>query len=424
MAYDEALEYIHSFGRFVKTPGLTRMQMLMEKLGNPQDALCYVHIAGTNGKGSTVAMVSSMLCEAGYKVGMYTSPYLFDFRERIQVDFQLIPKEGLVDLVEKIMPVAEAMKKQGEQFAEFEIITALGFMWFKQQGCDIVILETGLGGRLDATNIIKKPLVTAITSISLDHTKVLGNTPGAIAAEKCGIIKENGCTIAYPVQDEVAMAVIRNCAKDKKNTFIVPGLNDIAVQSANLEGTVMTYKGLEVTVPLVGIHQRYNSATALEIISALKKNGYTIEINHIMRGMAKTKWPGRVEVIRRNPTIIIDGSHNLSGIEALASVLENMSNKTIRVVFGMLQDKDYRTSLEKIGSHAQEILLVKPDHPMGVPVEILYPIAKAMCENVSGFEQVGKAIEQVVCNSTKEDVIVICGSLYLMNDAKKEIEKI
>ncbi|MHC1750240.1 MAG: folylpolyglutamate synthase/dihydrofolate synthase family protein [Cellulosilyticaceae bacterium] len=422
MQYEEALKYIHSFGRFVNTPGLGRMRTLMSLLKNPQDKLKIIHVAGTNGKGSTVAMTSNILREAGYKVGMYTSPYIFDFRERIQIDFKLIPEVDLAQLVMEVKPTIEKMEAKGEKFAEFEIITALAFVWFEKQVCDFVVLETGLGGRLDATNIIKNPLVTAITSISLDHTKILGNTPEEIAEEKCGIIKNLTPTVVYPLQTVEVMAVIKKHATGKKCPLVVPSLSEVTVGKTDLEGTQIQYKGMALNIPLVGKHQVYNGITAVEIVRALKQVGYVIGEDHIVTGIKKTRWPGRVELIRKNPTVVIDGSHNLSGIEALVEVVKNMHGNTTRIVFGMLQDKDYVAALEKMGTYSDEILLAKPKHPLGVENSVLYSIAKKNGYDVTVFDSVGAAVEVAIGKSNPEDSIIICGSLYIIEEAKKAVD--
>lgn len=423
MTYEEALDTIHGFAKFTKKRGIDRMKAFIKDLGNPQNELKCIHIAGTNGKGSTAAMLSSVLTQAGYKTGLYTSPFIYDFRERMQINHQLIPKEELVRLLEEVLPLTEKFKQEGNPIAEFELITALAFLWFARQKCDIVVLEVGLGGRWDATNCIEKALVSVITSISLDHTQILGDTAEQIAQEKCGILKQGGNLVCYPMQTDSVIKVIKERAEEKGNTVIMGDIKALAYVKVGLEGSVFRYKEEEYYVPLMGMHQVYNAITVLETLEAIKTKNYKISRQAICQGIARVQWPGRIEVLNQKPCIIMDGSHNVSGIEALMQVLQSISRQKLTIVFGMLQDKDYTQALEMIGFYADELILIKPDSARAVPKELLVPLAQKVCKQVKVAGNLDEVFEQVLPQAGKDDLIVICGSLYLIADIKKAFQK-
>lgn len=423
MTYEEALAYIHSFGKFVRTPGLDRMKELMYLLGNPQENLKVIHIAGTNGKGSTAAMLATVLKTAGYKTGMYTSPFIYDFCERIQVDGELIPKQDLVELVEKVKPFVDKLEEKGEHLAEFEFITALGFLWFASTDCDLVVLETGLGGRLDATNIIENPLVTVLTSISLDHTKILGDTVEKIAREKAGTIKENVPVVCYLNQPKEVLKVIRQTAKDKYSALIFPELAHIEVIQSDLMGNEFLYKGTKFHTPLVGKHQINNAVVVLEVLEQLRRQGYSLAQDSIKEGLLHTKWPGRIQVLRTSPTIVVDGAHNLSGIEALVKVLESIDVSKVIVLFGMLEDKDYKGALKKLAPYTKQIVLVTPNHPRAVPIEKLLPIAKQHRMQAIASDNIKNGVKHCLNIATNADIILVCGSLYMIGEIERIVEQ-
>ena len=424
MNYEDTLKYIHSFSMFTGKPGTHRIKKFMELLGNPQDRLKFVHIAGTNGKGSVAAMTASVLTNAGYKTGMYTSPYIIDFRERMQIDFKMISKEELSRLTIVAKEYAEKFAQTDEPLSEFELITAIAFLWFAKQGCDIVVLETGLGGKYDATNVIKNPLVSVITSISLDHTKVLGDNTAQIAKEKCGIIKPNSITVSYPLQEDCVIQVIKSSVEKKNNILYVGDMHKVYVLESNLEGSKISYQGMLVHIPLIGRHQIANGITALETINALKSKGYLISEESIIDGMKNAKWQGRMEVIANKPYVIVDGAHNLSGIQALARALQDIALNKITVIFGMLEDKDYLGALETITPICDQLMLITPNHPRAAAYEKLLPKAKALCNYVRGFNTLEEAYKESISSMGANDTLVICGSLYIVADAKKCVEKV
>ena len=308
MTYEQTLERIHAFPRFGGSPGVERVRKLLAQLGNPQDRLKYIHVAGTNGKGSTCAMIASVLQKAGYRTGLFTSPFLSDFCERIRVDAEKIPRESLVEITEGVLPVAQGLIENGEALTEFDFTTALGFLWFARQQCDFVVLEVGLGGRNDATNVIGTPLVSVITSISLDHTSVLGDTVEQIAAEKAGIIKPYGVTVAYGDQLPGAMEVIRRAAMKQHNRLVEAAPSVLSVVSSGLHGTELRYEGLSLHLPLLGEYQVKNAATALAALSVVQEHGYSIPDQALMEGFAAVRFPARMELLSENPLVFLDGA--------------------------------------------------------------------------------------------------------------------
>lgn len=424
MNYEDTLKYIHSFSMFTGKPGTHRIKKFMDILGNPQDKLKFIHIAGTNGKGSVAAMTASVLTKAGYKTGMYTSPYIIDFRERMQVDFEMISEEDLIRLTSVVKEHAKRFEQTEEPLSEFEVITAIAFLWFLEKGCDIVVLETGLGGKYDATNVIKNPLVSVITSISLDHTKVLGDNVTQIAKEKCGIIKPKSITVSYPFQEYCVLEIIKSHAKKEDNILYIPDMNNVSVIESNLEGNKISYQGMTIHIPLIGRHQIANGITALEVINALKSIGYIISEDSVINGIKNAKWQGRMEIIAKSPYVIVDGAHNLSGIQALATALKNMALNKITVIFGMLEDKDYLGALEIVSSICDKLMLITPNHPRAAAYEKLLPKAKELCNHAEGFKTLEEAFKESVKSMGVNDTLVICGSLYIVADAKKSVEKI
>ncbi|MGL4742568.1 MAG: bifunctional folylpolyglutamate synthase/dihydrofolate synthase, partial [Sarcina sp.] len=347
MRYEEAMEYIANTSRFGMNFGLERVQTMLALLGNPEKKLKCIHIAGTNGKGSTTAMVTSILREEGYTVGMYTSPYLEEFEERIQINGVNIPKEKLVELVEKIIRVIDSVVEQGfDNPTQFEIITTIMFLYFANENVDYVVLEVGLGGRLDATNVIK-PLLSAIASISFDHVKILGNTIAEIANEKCGIIKD-AITVSYPQVVEAMEVIEENCTK--KGVELIKAREE-SIKSVTIDKTLnlqtieyyISNRDITITTQLLGEHQVKNTLFAINIIDAFSKIEKKVSDNSIISGIRKTKWIGRMEIIKRNPLVVIDGAHNIDGITAIKnSVRKYFNYNKVILILGILSDKDVR----------------------------------------------------------------------------------
>lgn len=419
MTYEQTLERIHAFPRFGGSPGVERVRKLLAQLGNPQDRLKYIHVAGTNGKGSTCAMIASVLQKAGYRTGLFTSPFLSDFCERIRVDAEKIPRESLVEITEEVLPVAQGLIENGEALTEFDFTTALGFLWFARQQCDFVVLEVGLGGRNDATNVIGTPLVSVITSISLDHTSVLGDTVEQIAAEKAGIIKPYGVTVAYGDQLPGAMEVIRRAAMKQHNRLVEAAPSVLSVVSSGLHGTELRYEGLSLHLPLLGEYQVKNAATALAALSVVQEHGYLIPDQALMEGFAAVRFPARMELLSENPLVFLDGAHNPDGTHALAETLRNhLAGRSLVGLIGMLADKDVHTAAENLDGLFEQVVTVTPDNPRAMPAEELAAIWRVHGTPAYPVEGVSAAFDKALTLLKENGALVICGSLFLAGEIR------
>ncbi len=423
MTFDSALEYIHSLLKFGIHPGLSRMDTLLQILGNPEKNLKCVHVAGTNGKGSTSTAVSNVLIEAGYKVGLYTSPYVSHFLERVQYNGCQIDENLFAECVEIIKPVIEKMSEQGLQITEFEALTATAFLCFNKLDADVVVLEVGLGGRLDATNVITTPLVNVITSLSLDHTAILGDTLEKIAFEKCGTLKENGTLVCSYGQSEKALAVIKNTCNEKNNNLILPDSDDVAIKKESILGTQFTYKGEMYFTTMPGAHQVQNMVTVIETINVLKSKGYNISEDNIKKGIEKTVLPARVEVINKKPLVILDGGHNEDGAKAFYNAVEKIieNKKRLFVVAGMMDDKAVEDSLKPLASKSDIFVAVTPQNPRAMKAEVLSNIARKYCNNVLVCDEATVAIDLVKEKLENSDILFVVGSLYLAGEVREKL---
>lgn len=422
MTYEESLTYIHSLLRFGMKPGLARIEALLKRMGNPQRTLRFVHVAGTNGKGSVCAMLSEILQCAGYKTGLTISPYITDFCERMQVNSTPISHEELARQVERLKPLMEEVSREGEPVTEFEAVTALAFRWFSEQGCDVVVLETGLGGRFDATNVIETPLCSVITSIGLDHTDILGDTYRQIAFEKCGIIKPDGITVSYPLQEEEALAEIMRMAALRRNTLRMGNAGALEVNRMTVEGSDVVYGRLPLHIPLVGIHQHDNAITAVEAAWALRSVGLAIEDVHIQTGIAKTRWPARLEVPSKKPLVLLDGAHNPDGMRALAKTLkEVLPGRKIVAVMGMLRDKAHKEAAAVLAPFLEKAVCVTVDNPRSLPGEALAEELKTHRVQTQAAKTLEEAISLALGNVGEDGVLLVCGSLYLAGPARKQL---
>lgn len=423
MNYNEALNFIHSRDKFGSHPGMKRIDALCKAFDNPQDGLKYVHVAGTNGKGSTCHMIASVLKESGYKVGLFTSPFVVDFRERIQINGEMIPENELAEIVSEVKPVVERLSKEGIEPTEFEIITVTAFLYFLRQKCDIVVLEVGLGGLLDSTNIIKSSEVSVITSISLDHTNILGDSLLKIAEHKCGIFKEGGNVVGYPQPDFAVERFIKDKAKEKNCKYYPHELSKIRLIREELDGSTIIYAGCTFKIPLTGKHQLYNFATAAAAMNVLKQNGWNITYKSLIDGIGKLKIPARTEIVSRSPLTIIDGGHNAEGIDALCnSLVKFCADKKIIAVFGMMRDKDYGYAVRKLAPLCERIYTTEASNPRTVPAKELAGEIKPFCKKVKAECSPQKAYAKAVKKAKDDDVILVCGSLYLASDIKKLIK--
>lgn len=353
--------------------GLDRTAELLDRLGRPQDRLKFVHVAGTNGKGSTCAYLASILQTAGLRTGLFTSPYLITFEERIRVDGANV---SLDELTEATLLVKEQAECMADHPTEFELMTAVALVHFARSGCDVVVLEVGLGGRLDSTNVIDAPEVAVIARIGLDHTALLGNTLATIAGEKAGIVKPGSDVVSYP-QDPEAMAVVERAAAEAGDALTVVDLAQLEVSNVSRELLVraFSYKGRSYRTQLLGSYQPANAALAIEAAHALRRRGWAVPDESVERGIAETAWPGRFEIVSAGegePTVVVDGGHNPQGARALVDSLEDVfpGRKPVFVI-GVLEDKDYPAMLETVLPHGAAFVCVTPDNPRALPADKL-----------------------------------------------------
>lgn len=428
MTYDEAMNYISSVGRFGSNYGLERTFRILELLGNPHEKLKLIHIAGTNGKGSTTAMVSKVLRGAGYKVGMYTSPYLEEFEERIQINGENIDKNILVNLLEEVKKVIEKVIEEGyEHPTEFEIITALMFLHFYNEQVDYAVIEVGLGGRLDSTNVIT-PQVSVITSISLDHVNILGDNLTDIAMEKSGIIKENVPVVLYPQEKDAEKVVLKVAQEKNSKVYLVEksNCNLIRINSEELyqEVEVKCTKNIySVKLPLLGEHQILNLSVALNTIETLfEKENIIISKELIEKSLEDVKWIGRLEVLRKRPTVVIDGAHNLDGIKALRKNIEKyFKYNKVYLLLGILADKQVGEMVKEITPIAEKVYALTPHSDRA---ELCEDLRKEILEynpNVIALENYKDAFSLALKEAKEEDLILISGSLYMIGDMRKII---
>jgi len=424
MDFEQTVDYIINLRHRSDIKGLDRMRRFMGLLGNPQDKLSYIHITGTNGKGSTTAMLNSILTCAGYKAGMFVSPYVLEFRERIQIGGKMIPKEELVRIVKEIKPVIDRMYEEGDGPVQFEVVTAIGFVYFAEQNCDIVCLEVGIGGLRDSTNIIQEPLAAVIANIGLDHTNMLGNTLEAIAAQKAGIIKGKCPVCVYPAEDPGALAVIMEKCAENGNTLIQGNFNHADIIQNGLDGTIFTYDGLKLRLPLLGRHQVCNAINVIETIHAVRGAGFQITDAQIVQGIADVKFPARAEILCRHPLTILDGAHNDNGAEALENTLKDVLKgiNPLVLIMGMMGDKDCRKVVKRLASLADAVIAVTPSlEYRALPKEKLAEIAGESCKCVElgdGFRESWLRASEL---AGEKGAVVICGSLYLASDMRDAI---
>ena len=418
MTYEEALEYIHSVVWMGSRPGLSRITELCSLIGDPQNDLSFIHIAGTNGKGSTTSMLSEICKASGLKVGTFTSPYVFRFNERMAVNGTPIDNEMLADIIEYIRPYADSME---DSPTEFELITAVGFEFFKRMNCDIVILEAGLGGRLDSTNIIPASKLSIITGIALDHTEILGDTTEKIAAEKAGIIKK-GCPVLIGNCDNGARAVIKEKARETNSPVYEVNYDRINNLSMSLEGSTFYFEGYEdkLQILLAGQYQPRNAAVA---ISAAEILG--IDIKHITEGIKAAKWPARFEVLSTSPVVIFDGSHNPEGIRATVDTVKKLFHGKVNVLTGVMADKNYTVMAEAISEICDKVYCTKPDNPRALDAEKYAECCNGFGCNAVGINNVEKAVNTAYSDSMERNVpLLVMGSLYLYSEFREAFDKI
>ena len=425
MSYEATTTYIHSVSWKGSRLGLSRITKLMQKLGNPQDSLKFVHVAGTNGKGSVCSMVNSVLLEAGYKVGLFTSPYMYRFNERIQLNSQPISDEDLAEVTSYVRTFADEMK---DSPTEFELITAIALEYFKRKECDIVVFEVGMGGLLDSTNVISTPLVSVITKIDMDHVKELGPTLSDITRAKAGIIKGNSMVVA--TYD--CTGVIEATCREKGCRLITMDDSRIEVLDSSPCGNTINYKDYKnISIPLAGIYQATNTAIALEVLTVLC-DSFNITRENIVDGLAKVCWPGRFEIMKKEPMFLYDGAHNMHGLKATLDSFSNYFNdKKLIILTGMMSDKDVTHMVELLATCAKKVITTRPDNPRSLnPNELAQKfLASNACvqglftpSDVYITENVHDAIKKAFEVADSDDIICALGSLYMYKDIKGELE--
>ena len=424
--YEETLKYIHSVSWLGSRPGLGRITELCRRLGNPEDSLSFVHVTGTNGKGSTCSMTESILRHAGYKTGLFTSPYVRFFNERIAINGKPVSDELLCKATEEVKKHADAMQ---ESPTEFELITAIALVIFKMEKCDAVVFEVGMGGRLDSTNVIKHSLVSVVTGVSLDHTAVLGNTVGEIAAEKAGIFKD-GSPVLYGGKDYLggeAFDVIKAKAEEKSLPLSFTDYGQLKIKKTDLSGTVFDYKKYkDVSISLLGLYQPENAVKAIEIAEILKAGGFKITDADIYGGLKSARWPARFEKLSENPLVIYDGSHNPEGIEAASVALESyFGDEKVNLLTGVMADKDYSAMAKKLSVFARKVFTVTPDNPRALDSKALAELYSGLGVASESFDNVFDGVLAAYNDSKENGVPLIClGSLYMYCEVAEAHERI
>jgi dihydrofolate synthase/folylpolyglutamate synthase len=431
--YSQAEEYLNSFVNYERIPGvsyagagytLRHVEELLNRLGNPQLAARTIHIAGTKGKGSVAAMTAQVLTNSGYRTGLYTSPHLVNLRERITIDGVLISEAEFAATMAQVEPFIESMRQDAafRQLTYFEALTALAFAYFRKMRVDFQVLEVGLGGRLDATNVVPDPAVCIITAISLDHTQILGNTLGEIAREKAGIIKP-GCWVVLSPQPEEAASVFRDICREKKANVVQIGEDitwhkigsDLHRQSLVIEGRKAKY---EASIPLLGDFQLENAATAVGALEILASQGLAISPTSIAQGLAQVKWPGRFQIVQQHPTVLIDGAHNVASIRRLVNNIKAyFPEERIAVVFGTSVDKDIPGIVNELVSLSPQVIVTKASHSRAAPLATLVAEFTKRGIQPETRQTVTEAISRALSLASRTDVVCVTGSLFVVAEA-------
>ncbi len=410
MNYNEAMSFVNSYSKSGKAvTDLSRARELMERIGNPEKQLKFVHVAGTNGKGSTVEYISNALIYSGYKTGQFTSPYIIHYADRIRINGQEIDEKSLCEIAEKVKnSVADA------EYSQFEITMAIALLWYVREKCDIVVLEAGIGGLLDCTNVIPPPLVAVITSISLDHTAILGDTVEKIAAQKAGIIKENSAVILSMGNSDSVLEIVKNSA-EKANSKLIEINPDFEILPVESDGQPFVYCGKSYKTAMFGNAQPINATTAIEACRYLRENGFDISEDNIKKSVESTQIKARCQYIHGEPPFIIDGGHNPEGIANFVGVLDKI-NRPVYAVLGMVDTKDYEQGATRIAHYAKKIYTVDSFAYNAVNADKLAEIASesAYAESCGTLEEaVGKATGDALMN---DGIVAVCGSLYLASE--------
>lgn len=425
MNYAEARVYLDEVSKYGSVLGLENMRELLGRLGNPQDDLKFIHISGTNGKGSVLAYLSTILSGGGYRTGRYISPTLFSYRERIQVDEQKIEKESLAHHVTAIAKVIEEMKAEnaGNPTA-FEVETALAFLYFKEKDCDIVVLETGLGGALDATNIIKTTVMEVIAPISMDHMEFLGDTLEKIAMQKAGIIKPHTAVVSASQEPDAKKVLDHVCKENQCSMYMVDPaqITDVLYDVEEQQFSYKNWKNVKIT--LAGSYQILNAALALEGVEELRRLGYHLSEEQVRQGLYRAVWRGRFTLLSKNPAVIIDGAHNPGAAKELKHSLDlYFKGKDLYYIFGVFQDKDYQEVIRLTAPLAKHIITVQtPGNPRALPANELKETVQAVNPSVEAAQSIQEAVKKSLQLAKNEDAIIIFGSLSFLGEAERAVK--
>ena len=419
MDYQQSRAYVKDADKYAGGAlDLTNIKELMNRLGNPQDQLKYVHVAGTNGKGSVIAYLYTTLSEAGYRVGRYISPSVYSYREKMEVAGRAVSREQFAGYVTRVAAAIEEMTAEGLAHpTPFEIETAVAFLFFAEENCDLVVLEVGMGGNLDATNIIKNTILAVLVPISMDHQSFLGNTLAEIAEKKAGIIKP-GCSVATVGQKPEALKVIQEVCREKGADLTVTDLEAAKAVKEDFAGQILEYKGETYELSMAGSYQTENAALAIEALNILDKKGYPTTIEQRKKGLKDTKWNGRLTIIHRKPLFIVDGAHNPAAADMLEdSVRKYFKGRRMFFIMGVFRDKDYQYIIRKLCPYAEQIVTVEtPDNPRALPAEELAEAIRLCNPNVRAAESIRDAVDRVFAMAGREDVILSFGSLSFIGD--------
>lgn len=422
MTGQEAIGYIHSCGWQSHAPGLERIRALLRALGEPQRGQKFVHVAGTNGKGSTCACLAAVLRAAGYRVGLNTSPYLETFHERIRVDGAMISDGELARLTERVRSAAEDM---AEQPTEFELITAIALLYFQQRKCDISVLEVGLGGELDASNVIDVPEAAVLTAMGMDHMAVLGPTLSDIAAAKAGVIKPGGSVVSFGGSPE-ADAVFRRVCGERGARLTEVDFSRLRLHSVELGGSHFDFFPYrDLYLPLPGLYQVKNAAAAVTALEVLSEKGWNIGEEAIRSGLSQVRWPGRLEVLRREPVFLLDGAHNAHGTAAAVESLRVFfPGRRIIFLLGLLADKDVPDILEKLEAAAECVFTLRPDSPRAMGAEELAALLRTRGVSAWACASAAEGVEAAVRAAGRNGVVCALGSLYLSGEVRRAVGKL
>ena len=417
MKIDACMAYIHKTLWLGSKPGLSRTRELLARMGNPEKKLKFIHVVGTNGKGSSCAMLSLILSRSGYRVGTFVSPYIVHFNERIQINGAPISDADLCDVVEFVKPHADAME---DSPTEFELITAVGFEYFTRKGCDIVVLEAGMGGAMDSTNVIETPLVSLFTAIGMDHKDQLGATVEEIARTKAGILKK-GTRAVFNGDEAAALPVLEDECQKLEIPLTVPNRNAVRIAESDLTGSTFDYKDYEaLRVGLSGIHQVQNAIAVIEVVEALRAQGWAVSEEALRYGLENVRWPARFEVLRRKPFVIFDGAHNLNGVRRLRENVERyFPGKKLVMLMGVMGDKDYNPMLDLMMPLCKRLYTVTPNNPRALPAATLAELGAARGVPAEAIALTQEGVQGVLGKMEEDEVLLMMGSLYMYGDLVK-----